>query len=195
MTQLILLDGIPDEQMDKLRVFAELLSGRGVDLGAVAESDRDVVWERHVLDSLRVAPVLEPSDDSAYDLGSGAGLPGIPLAIARSDLHVGLVESQRRRVAWLEFVRDELALSNVEVVARRIEEVRTTVDVCFARALAAPERSWELARPLLRPGGRLVYFAGSSLDRDRLAAKVPVIHILEAVPLDSGGPLVIIGEQ
>src|SRR5207244_13100906 len=96
---------------------------RVVDLGAVAEADRDTMWERHVLDSLRAAPIFEPLDESAYDLGSGAGLPGIPLAIARPDMHFSLVESRWRRVAWLELVTEELSLSNVQVLARRLEDV------------------------------------------------------------------------
>ena len=195
MTQRSIPADVSDEQVGKLRVYADLVRVRGIRAGAVAESDREDVWERHVLDSLRAVDALGPLDETALDLGSGGGFPGIPVAIVRPELRVALVESQRRRVAWLEFVTDELALSNVEVVARRIEELRTTVDVCFARALAPPERSWELARPLLRSGGRLVYFAGHRLDRDRLTTKVPVIHIMEALPLDSGGPLVIIGEQ
>src|SRR2546427_3519038 len=135
MTQPSLLDGISDGQVNDLRAFAELLSGRGVDLGAVASSDRDVVWERHVLDSLRALVGLVATDETAYDLGSGGGLPGVPVAIARPDIHVGLVESQRRREAWLEFVAEELGISNVEVIAGRIEELEDPVDVCFARAL------------------------------------------------------------
>src|SRR5207244_2433469 len=79
MTQPSLLDGISDGQVNDLRAFAELLSGRGVDLGAVASSDRDVVWERHVLDSLRALVGLVATDETAYDLGSGGGLPGVPV--------------------------------------------------------------------------------------------------------------------
>ena len=193
MTRIGLFQGLSSEQRRMLERVAALLSGRGVDAGVVAESDRGTVWERHVLDSLRAVAALGPGDRTAYDLGSGAGLPGIPIAIACPDLHVGLVESQRRRVAWLELIVDELALPNAAVIHRRIEAIERSADVCFARALAAPGRSWELARPLLRPGGRLVYFAGSSLDRDRTAAIVPVIRFVEPA-LDSSGPLVIIGE-
>jgi 16S rRNA (guanine527-N7)-methyltransferase len=187
------LAGLTADSVRQLQEYVGLLSSRGVDLGAVAESDRGDLWERHVLDSLRALAALDPSDENAFDLGSGGGLPGIPIAIARPGLRVGLVESQRRRVAWLELVVEQLGLLNAEVIPRRIEDIHGTVDVCFARALAAAGRSWDLARPLLRPGGRLVYFAGRALERDRIASIVPVIEILEP-PLDSSGPLVIIGE-
>jgi 16S rRNA (guanine527-N7)-methyltransferase len=193
MTQEPILAEVSSAQITTLERFSSLLSGRGVELGVVANADRGDVWKRHVLDSLRALPSVEDPDTAAYDLGSGGGLPGVPIAIARPDLHVGLVESQRRRVAWLELVVEELGISNVGVVARRIEDVRDPVDLCFARALAPAERSWELARPLLRKGGRLAYFAGQTFDPDRVAPDIPVIRILET-PLDSGGPVVIIGE-
>jgi len=188
-------EAFPEPQEAALRRFEGLLRDRGIGLGLVAAADKDVIAERHVRDSLRALAAIGPRGRTALDLGSGAGLPGIPLAIARPELHFGLVESQRRRVAWLELVVDELGLKNVEVIHDRIEDVKASVDLCFARALAPPGRSWKLARPLLRPGGRLVYFAGASLDLGVIAKIAPIVRILQEPGLDSTGALVIIGDQ
>jgi 16S rRNA (guanine527-N7)-methyltransferase len=177
-----------------LQAFAALLEERGVRLGLVGEGDREHLWERHVADSFRAVATLRPGDRDAYDLGSGGGLPGIVVAIARPSLRVTLVETQRRRVGWLELVIEELGLENAVARQARIEDLSDPVDVCFARALAPIERAWELARPLLRPGGRLVYFAGRSFDPAATEGLAADIRILEESDLESSGPLVIIAD-
>src|SRR6184192_1526855 len=111
------------DQIEKLLAFADLLSGRGVRLGLIARSDAERVLERHVVDSLRAVPALQPGDRSAYDLGSGAGLPGIPVAIATPALEMTLVESRRRRAGWLEAVLDQLRVDNASIVNDRIEQL------------------------------------------------------------------------
>jgi 16S rRNA (guanine527-N7)-methyltransferase len=185
---------LSDAQNRLLQRYEELLAGRGAELGVVAEADRSSIWERHIQDSLRGLAGFGPTDRDAYDLGSGGGLPGIPLAIARPEVRFRLIESQRRRVAWLELVVQELALTNVEVVQARAEAQSDRVDACFARALAPVARCWDLARPLLRPGGRLVYFGGRSLSREAVTNVAAIVRILDDSPLDSSGPLVIISE-
>ncbi|MFM8999499.1 MAG: 16S rRNA (guanine(527)-N(7))-methyltransferase RsmG [Actinomycetota bacterium] len=124
-------------------------------------------------------------------MGSGAGLPGIPVAIACPDLSVRLVEVRPKRVAFLELVVERLGLGNVEVTQGRSEDARGPFDLCFARAYAAPEESWRQAEPLLAPGGHLVYFAG-----ERTAVEVPGARV-ELLPaaLASAGPLAIIHRQ
>ena len=179
---------------DALDRFAELLAERGPELGLVAEGDRERLRERHIDDSLRVTAALQPGDRTSYDLGSGGGLPGIVVAITCPQLEVRLVETKRRRVAWLEMVVTELGLANAIVVPVRAEELTEPVDVCFARAFAPLARTWALAEPLLRPGGRLLYFGGRSLDEAEAHALGPDVRLIRGSLLDSGGPLVIIGK-
>ena len=95
------------------------------------------------------------------DLGSGAGLPGLPLAIAEPARRFVLVEPRKRRAAFLEWAIAELGLTNARVEAIAAEQFRTSVPLCTARALAPMEACWRLASPVLEQGGRLLYFAGA----------------------------------
>jgi 16S rRNA (guanine527-N7)-methyltransferase len=161
--------GLSAAQVSQLRTYSDLLAGRGADFGVISAADRERTWERHVLDSLRVLDCLLPQDDSLADVGSGGGLPGIPLAIARPDLAVTLIEPRRGRVAFLELATQELGLANVRVRDARADEVSDRFSVCTARALARPRDTWRLASPLLAKGGRVIYFAGRSFEDSELA--------------------------
>ena len=176
---------------DRLVRFETLLRERGIPLGLVSSGDADRIMERHVLDSLRAAVAVEAGDSSAYDLGAGAGLPGLVVAIARPRLAVRLVEARRRRAAFLELAVEELGVTNASVILGRVEELEEPADLCFARALASPAESWSLARGLLRAGGRLVYFAGVHVDLPDELPGAREIRLLETAVLESTGPLVI----
>jgi 16S rRNA (guanine527-N7)-methyltransferase len=187
------LDG---RQAETLLLFELLLLDRAIPLGLVARGDRTTVRERHVLDSLRAVLAFETSDTDALDLGSGAGLPGIVVAIARPSLRVGLVEARLRKAAFLELAAERLGLSNVTVLAGPADRLEREVDVCFARALAAPSDAWELARRLLRPGGRLVYFGGQGFrEPDQMPPDASSLRVLRTPALASSGPLVIMTRQ
>jgi 16S rRNA (guanine527-N7)-methyltransferase len=181
------------EAAAKLDRFERLLVERAVPLGLVARADRGRIRERHVLDCLRAAAAVEPSDRSAIDIGSGAGLPGIVVAVVCPQLRVLLVEPRRPRVAFLELAVETLGATNASVIDARIDEVAEPADLCFARAFAPLPDAWALASPHLRPGGRLVYFAGAG------TAPAPEIGIpgarsVRTLPnplLESGGPLII----
>ena len=140
------------ERVDRLRRYEALLRDRAIPLGIVGRADADRLATRHVADALRAAPLLVDAS-SAMDLGSGAGLPGLPLAIVTESVRWHLVEPRRRRAAFLELVRDDLGLANVDVERATAEQVHRTVDVVVARALAEPTEVWRLAAPLLAPGG------------------------------------------
>lgn len=177
-------------QVTSLQLFERLILERAVPAGMVADADAGRLRTRHILDSLRATAVVEESDRDAYDLGSGAGLPGIVVAVARPTLTVRLVEIRARRAAFLELAVERLGLANAPVLRSRIEDLSQPVDLCFARALAALPRAWELAEPLLRPGGRLVYFAGEGARiPDRVAGRTP--EMSHTPVLERGGPLVI----
>jgi 16S rRNA (guanine527-N7)-methyltransferase len=162
------LEGRPSDQSSlsavmRLRMFHTALRDRAIPLGAISAGDRDRLWERHIADSLRALRCLSEGDRLVMDLGSGAGLPGIPMAIAEPTRRFVLVERNRKKAGFLELLVDTLDLENVSVDVRSIEDVAGLVgDVCVARALAGPTQSWSLARRLLGPEGRLLYFAGRS---------------------------------
>jgi 16S rRNA (guanine527-N7)-methyltransferase len=150
------LDG---DQVRRLDEYEGLLRERSPRLGLIAESDLPRLFERHILDCLRAAPVL--IDEEVCDLGSGAGLPGIPLAIALPRCKFNLCEPRQRRLGFLELVVERLQLSNAAVTPARAEELPPeSADACTARAFASLGESWRAACRILRRGGRLLYFAG-----------------------------------
>jgi 16S rRNA (guanine527-N7)-methyltransferase len=181
-------------RVQMLERYEGLLADRAVGLGLIARSDAGRIHERHVVDSLRAARIPE-AGATVYDLGSGAGLPGVPVAIARPEVTVWVVERRARRAAFLELVQQELALANMTVIGSSAEDLEGQADVCLARAFAPLPRAWAVARELLGPGGRLVYFAG----REPRPNDVPADAVLRAVVrtsvLESSGPLVIIARQ
>lgn len=172
--------------------YEDLLRERGADLGLVAEGDLPRLRDRHVLDSLRAAPLVPRRARRLCDLGSGAGLPGVVLAIALPSVAVVLSEVRRGRVGFLELVVDELRLSNVEVVPGRIEDLRGIFDVCTARAFAPPLEAWRVAERLLSPGGRLLYWAGRRFDPSGIPAR---IELSSSPALARSGPVVIMTRQ
>jgi 16S rRNA (guanine527-N7)-methyltransferase len=137
--------------------------------------DPDRAWERHILDSLAGVPVIagEPAG-ALVDVGSGAGLPGLALAICDPGRPTHLIESHARRAAFLRDTAVDLGLTNVTVHPCRSEEVaagamRETFAVATCRALAAPAVAAELCLPLVRPGGLFLLYAGA-VDESALAA-------------------------
>jgi 16S rRNA (guanine(527)-N(7))-methyltransferase RsmG len=187
---------LSDPVIARLVELAALLRADAVRLGLVGEGDTVALLERHVLDSLRVAPEVAIGDRSLIDVGSGAGLPGLVIATALPHLRVELVEPRRRAVAFLELAIERLGTTNALVTAHRVDEIGPrAVDLVTARAFAPLERSWALAAPLLRPGGRMAYFAGA---RQRVPEGVPEASSVDLSPgvlVDSSGPLVIITRQ
>ena len=182
-------------QMDR---YEQLLTERAVPLGMVAASDLPRLRQRHLLDCLRGAPLLPKG--LLADLGSGAGLPGLVLAIARPDVHVVLTERRRNRAAFLELAVDEIGLGNAEAHPGRAEDlVGGRFAAVSARAFADARASWAVAEPLLEPTGILLYWAGSGFDPGSEAPSGVSITVSETpfeVPgLARPGPVVIMARQ
>lgn len=130
-------------------------------LGLLGPREMPKLWSRHILNSAVVAELLEPGDTVA-DVGSGAGLPGIPMAIARPDVHFTLIEPMERRSGWLQQQVEELGLTNVTVLRARAEEVTDRkFSVVTARAVSALPKLLRLTVPLLQAGGRVLALKGS----------------------------------
>ncbi len=144
--------------------YAELLETQGVLRGLIGPREAPRLWERHLLNCAVVSELIS-SDATIIDVGSGAGLPGIVLAVARPDISVTLVEPLARRTAFLEEAVAALELADqVTVVRGRAEEQvgRHRADVVTARAVAPLDRLAEWCLPLTRVGGRMLAMKGAS---------------------------------
>ena len=182
-------------QIALLERYEEFLVDRAAPMGMVAPSDVPRLRERHILDSLRAVPLLPPTTASMCDLGSGAGLPGIPLAIALPDVQITLVEVRHNRAAFLETVIGALGLDRVTVHARRLETFRSSVDVCLARAFAPAPKAWAAADRLLGAGGMLVYWAGATFDPNADPLPGVDVALFPTSALARSGPLAIMTRQ
>lgn len=160
------------------RRFAELLAADGVTRGLIGPREAERLWDRHLLNCAVVAELL-PEHGSLVDIGSGAGLPGMVLAMLRPSLEVTLLEPLLRRSVFLEECVTELGLANATVLRARAEEeaARIGADIATARAVAPLGRLAGWAAPLLRPGGQLLAIKGQSA-ADELAAARPVLSRL-----------------
>ncbi|MDM4762345.1 16S rRNA (guanine(527)-N(7))-methyltransferase RsmG [Galbitalea sp. SE-J8] len=148
-----------------LREFGELL-------GLIGPQELPRLWTRHVVNSALLAPLL-PDGAHVADVGSGAGLPGLVLAIARPDTRLTLIEPMERRTEWLAAERDRLGLDNVTVLRGRAQEVRLDepADVVTARAVSALKTLIPITRGLVRPGGTLLFLKGERVHDEVAAAE------------------------
>jgi 16S rRNA (guanine527-N7)-methyltransferase len=158
-------------QIDKARAFAQKLANDSDDLGLLGPRELDKLWSRHILNSAVVSETVKAGDLVA-DVGSGAGLPGIPMAIALPEANFVLIEPMERRSNWMLEVIEELGLTNVEVRRARAEEVLDLkFDIVTARAVAALDKLLRLTVHLLKPGGSLVALKGSKAAEEIEAAR------------------------
>lgn len=155
--------------------YAELLASDGVVRGLIGPREVPRLWDRHLLNSFGIAPALPPGSRVA-DVGSGAGLPGIVLAIGRPDLHLTLIEPLLRRTTFLAQVVGELGLGNVTVVRARAEEVHgaSVFDVVTSRAVAPLGRLLEWCMPLVGADGQVLALKGASA-ADEVRAVRPLL--------------------
>lgn len=172
------------------RAFTEALAAEGETRGLIGPSEAPRLWSRHVLNSAIVAPLLRPG--RVGDVGSGAGLPGLVLAIARPDVDLVLIEPMERRVAWLNEQVEALGLSNVEVIRARGDEValKHPLDQATARAVSALRTLLPSTAPLLRDGGELVLIKGAGAQAEVDAAEKALrkfkVHDVEVLVLGVG---------
>jgi 16S rRNA (guanine527-N7)-methyltransferase len=147
--------------------FTALLADSGVSHGLIGPREIPRLWERHVLNCAVIHPAIA-ADQMVIDVGSGAGLPGIALAIARPDLDLHLIEPMLRRTNWLTLAVDELGLTNVTVHRGRAEEFwgYLQAPVVTARAVARLSSLATWCLPLLSPGGSLLAIKGSSVTEE-----------------------------
>ena len=150
------------DRLELVRAFTENLAINGEEYGLIGPLELPRLWSRHILNCGIVAPLIRPG--LVGDIGSGAGLPGLVLAIARPDAHFVLVEPMERRSNWLIRQVAELALGNVTVVRARAEDAKQTpaFDQVTARAVSAFSKLIPMCSPLVRPGGELILMKGAN---------------------------------
>ena len=174
---------------DMLDAYAGILHTRGIEWGLLGPRETDKIWSRHISNSLALVDVLGEGLDIA-DIGSGAGLPGIPLAICRPDLRFTLLEPLLRRYNFLNLAVEELGLGDrVRVERLRAEDCDEVFDIVTCRAVAPLERLLKWSVPLFYPQGELLALKGDSaedeiraarklLERSRLRAEI--LHVRAA---------------
>jgi 16S rRNA (guanine527-N7)-methyltransferase len=168
-------------QFPLLSRYVDILASTGVTWGLLGPREAERLWDRHILNSAALNRLIT-ANGTVADAGSGAGLPGIPLALLRPDLRVTLIEPLLRRSIFLTQTVEELGMADrIEVVRSRAEDHRQTYDAVVARALAPLDRLIGWCNPLRAPGGVILALKGSSAADELAAAK----YELEAAQVDA----------
>lgn len=192
-----LLDQASGRELDttargRLSTYTELALERAMPAGMVGRTDAEGFAQRHLADSLRVVPLLDARHIA--DAGTGAGLPGVPVAIALPDVDVTLIEQRRQRIAFLELVAERIALPRLRIVHAGLSRVEERFDVVLARAIGDATDTWRRTRQLLRPGGRVVYWAGERFDAAIDGPPDAACSTVGTSTLAMAGPLVIMAQ-
>lgn len=180
------------DRIELARQYTNDLADRGEELGLIGPLELPRLWSRHILNCALVAPLLRPG--RVGDVGSGAGLPGLVLAIARPDCHLVLIEPMERRVDWLLAESAALGLDNVTVVRARAEEAKLDVPLgqVTARAVTALKGLIPATAPLLLHGGQMLFMKGGRVDAEIEAAQkiIRKSHLIDVEVLVLGEGIV-----
>lgn len=201
--------------LDQLRRYLDLLLETNEQFNLTSITDRDEAWMKHIFDSLTLMPFVQAAIESrmglggraplVMDVGSGGGLPGIPLAIVQPAARFTLLEATGKKARFLERVRDELGLNNLEVVNQRAEQAgqdhkrhREQYDLVVSRAVGHLRILLELTVPFARVGGVVAVIKGAKA-ADEVAAAKQALHLLHSSVVESittaTGTIVAIAKQ
>ena len=147
----------PDRK-DEIQAFAHFLATAGIERGLIGPREGERIWDRHIFNCLPVTQLL-PEGTTLFDIGSGAGLPGIVIALARPDIQVTLIEPLERRV---EFLKEATEGLNIEVIRGRAQDVKKSADYVTARAVAALDKLKKMSWHMLKMNGSLLAMKGES---------------------------------
>ena len=174
-------------QEGAIRAYAEFLTTAGIERGLIGPREGERIWERHIFNSLPVTQLL-PQGASLFDIGSGAGLPGIVIALARPDLKVTLIEPLERRVEFLNEAVAAIAAGGVEieVIRGRAQDVKKSADFVTARAVAPMEKLKKMSWHMVKTGGSLLAMKGESAANEMVGIKGAELHEIKLEGIELG---------
>lgn len=174
--------GLNKQQISKFQKYLELLLEWNEKFNLTAITDKDEIEEKHFIDSIELVKFFDVKNKTLLDVGSGAGFPGIPLAIVEPTLSITLLESNGKRVSFLREVVKELELKNVEIIQGRSEELgtREKYDIVTARAVKELNVLLEITFYLVKVGGYFIAYKSSGVDEEILNAK----HAFKCLQID-----------
>jgi 16S rRNA (guanine527-N7)-methyltransferase len=174
-------------QEDAINAYAEFLTTAGIERGLIGPREGERIWERHIFNCLPVTQLL-PQGASLFDIGSGAGLPGIVIALARPDLKVTLIEPLERRVEFLNEAVAAIAAGGVEitVIRGRAQDVKKSADFVTARAVAPMEKLKKMSWHMVKTGGSLLAMKGESAANEMVGIKGAELHEIKLEGIELG---------
>jgi 16S rRNA (guanine527-N7)-methyltransferase len=174
-------------QEEAIRAYADFLTTAGIERGLIGPREGERIWERHIFNCLPVTQLL-PQGASLFDIGSGAGLPGIVIALARPDLKVTLIEPLERRVEFLNEAVAAIAAGGVEiaVIRGRAQDVKKSADFVTARAVAPMEKLKKISWHMVKTGGSLLAMKGESAANEMVGIKGAELHEIKLEGIELG---------
>ena len=174
-------------QEGAIHAYAEFLTTAGIERGLIGPREGERIWERHIFNCLPITQLL-PQGASLFDIGSGAGLPGIVIALARPDLKVTLIEPLERRVEFLNEAVAAIALGGVEieVIRGRAQDVKKSADFVTARAVAPMEKLKKMSWHMVKTGGSLLAMKGESAATEMVGIKGAELHEIKLEGIELG---------
>ena len=174
-------------QEEAIATFADFLVGPGIERGLIGPREGERIWDRHIFNCLPVTQLL-PNGASLFDIGSGAGLPGVVIALARPDLQVILIEPLERRV---EFLNEVVAAIGdlpfpIQVLRGRAQDIKKSADFVTARAVAPLEKLKKMSWHMVKTGGSLLAMKGESAATEMVGVKGAELHEIKLDGIDLG---------
>jgi len=174
-------------QEGAIRGYADFLTTAGIERGLIGPREGQRIWDRHIFNCLPITQLL-PSGASLFDIGSGAGLPGIVIALARPDLKVTLIEPLERRVEFLNEAVAAIAAGGVKiaVIRGRAQDVKKSADFVTARAVAPLEKLKKMSWHMVKTGGSLLAMKGESAANEMVGIKGAELHEIKLEGIELG---------